>query len=102
MKASPSQNQATSDTGANQAKHHTNMSTLASLRSNLCNTIHTIEILLGTMAPPVQNLTQEFEYDGYIKRINEMTLKANANFLDIEADHGTTSKPQSLMLSGPP
>ena len=78
------------------------MSDLASLKSSLRSRVHTIEVLLGTMTPPVQNLTQEFEYDGYIKRINEMTLKANANFLDIEADHGTTSKPQSLMLSGPP
>ena len=63
------------------------MSDLASLRSSLRGRVHTIEVLLGLVAPPVQNLTQEFEYDEYIKRINEMTLKANANFLDIEADH---------------
>ena len=63
------------------------MSDLASLKSSLRSRVHTIEVLLGTKTPPVQNLTQEFEYDGYIKRINDMTLKA-ANFLDIEANHG--------------
>ena len=40
------------------------------------------------MTPPVQNLTQEFEYNGYIKRINEQTFEANTNFLDIKAEHG--------------
>ena len=64
------------------------MSTLASLRSSLRNRVHTIEVLLGTMTTPVQNLAQEIEHTGYIKRINEMTFEANGNLLDIEAEHG--------------
>ena len=39
------------------------------------------------MAPPVQTLTQEILYEGNLKRIREMTLKANTDLLDITADH---------------
>ena len=60
------------------------MSTLARLKSSLRNRVHTIEVLLGTMTTPVQNLAQEIEYTGYIKRINEITFEANGNLLDIE------------------
>ena len=62
------------------------MSTLASLRSGLRNRVHTIEVLLRTMATPVRNLAHEIVYTGYIKRINKMTFEANGNLLDIEAE----------------
>ena len=39
------------------------------------------------MTTPVQSPTQEFMYDGYIKSINNMTLEANPDLLDIETDY---------------
>ena len=46
-----------------------------------------MEVLLATMTTPVQSLAQELERDGHIKRINDMTLEANTDLLDIRADH---------------
>ena len=66
------------------------------LKSSLQGRIHAIEVLLGLVAPPLQDLNQEFEYDGYIRRINDMTRKANANFLDIEAEHEKDIKATGL------
>ena len=39
------------------------------------------------MTTPVQDLAQELEYTVHINRINDLTLKANANFLDIAIEH---------------
>ena len=84
------------------AKHHrsapdTNMSDLTSLKSSLRSRVHTIEVLLGTMTTPVQNLAQEIEHTGYIKRINEMTFEANGNLLDIKAEHGNDIEAPELV-----
>ena len=62
------------------------MSDLARLRSSLHARIQIIEVLLERMTAPVQNLTQSFEYNDTINRINELTLEANTNLLDIEAE----------------
>ena len=64
------------------------MSYLPSLRKSLCGKIHNAEIILRIMTPPpVQNLTQELEYDEYTMRIHKLILVANANFLELEAEH---------------
>ena len=39
------------------------------------------------MTTPVQSLAQELEHAEYIKRINDLTLEANTNLLDIEAEY---------------
>ena len=75
------------------------MSTLASLKSSLRNQVHTIEVLLGTITTPIKNLAQEIECNGYIKRINEMTLEANGNLLDIKAEHGNDIEAPELAAS---
>ena len=46
-----------------------------------------MEVLLAEMTTPVQNPAQELAYSEYIRRINDMTFKANTDFLDIEADY---------------
>ena len=46
-----------------------------------------MEVLLATMTTPVQSLAQELERDGHIKRINDMTLEANTDLLDIGAEY---------------
>ena len=63
------------------------MSTLASLKSILRTSIHTAKILLGTATTPVQNQAQELIHSEYIERINDLTFKANASLLEIEAEH---------------
>ena len=65
----------------------TNMSHLANLKSSLRNRTRAMETLLGRITIPIQNLAEEMECTGYIKRINEMDFEANSNFLDIESEH---------------
>ena len=64
------------------------MSGLASLKSR----IHTIEALPGTMKTPAKNLAQESEQTGQIGRLNDLTLKANTNLLETEAEHGNDTE----------
>ena len=64
-----------------------NMSKLPGLKSRLCSRIHTTKFLLTEMTTPVQSPPQEIIYEGYIKRINELTLEANTDLLDIKADY---------------
>ena len=63
------------------------MSHLPQLKSRLRSRIHAMEDLLAEMTTPVQNPAQELLYTEYIRRINNMTLEANTNSLDIEAKY---------------
>ena len=77
-----------SDANIAENEPDTDMSELASLRSNLRGKIHNAEVILRIMTtPPVQNLIQEIEYDEYTMRIHKLILVANGNFLEIEAEH---------------
>ena len=64
-----------------------NMSKLPGLRSRLRSRIYTTKYLLTEMTTPIQSPPQELVHEGYIKRINELTLEANTDLLDIEANN---------------
>ena len=66
----------------------TNMSGLASLKSG----IHTIEALPGTMKTPAKNLAQDSEQTGHIRRLNDLTIKADTNLLETEDEHGNETE----------
>ena len=60
----------------------------ATLRSNLRGRFHTMEDLLETMTTPIQNLTQEFEYNKCIKRVYKLLFGANAILFGIKHRNG--------------
>ena len=41
---------------------------------------------LANMTPPIQNPPQAYEYVEYIRRIKNLTLEANTDTLDVEAN----------------
>ena len=66
----------------------TNMSYIPAPQTMKLSTLVTItEFLLTKMTTLVQNPAQELAYSEYIRRINDMTLKANTYYLDIKADY---------------
>ena len=48
------------------------------------------------MTTPIQSPPQELVHEGYIKRINELTLEANTDLLDIEANYENDIKATEL------
>ena len=64
------------------------MSALQDLKSRLRDRIHTTRALLTEITTPVKSPSQEIANEEYIRRLNEMTLDANTDLLDIEADYG--------------
>ena len=64
------------------------MSDLQELKSRLCDRVRATRALLAGIKTPVKSPSQEVTNKEYIRRLNEMTLDANTDLLDIEADHG--------------
>ena len=73
---------------------------LANLRSNLHNRIQVMEDLLGTMATPIRNPIQEFEYNKCINRICKLLTEANATLLGIKLEHREDIKASELAALG--
>ena len=59
----------------------TSMSTLANLRSSLCNRVHTLVVPLGTITTPVQNLAQE-EPDTTVSQSQNISINSCASRYD--------------------
>ena len=63
------------------------MSELQELKNRLYNRIHATRDLLEGIETPVKNPLQEIANEEHIRRLNEKTLNANMDLLDIEVDH---------------
>ena len=64
------------------------MPELQELKSRLHDRIHETRALLEGIETPIKSLPQKTANEEYIRRLNKMTLDANMDLLDIEADHG--------------
>ena len=60
---------------------------LQELKNRLYNRIHATRDLLEGIETPVKNPPQEIANEEHIRKLNKITLNANMDLLDIEADH---------------
>ena len=59
-----------------------------------------MEDLLETMATPIRNQTQEFEYNKCINKICKLLTEANATLLEIKSEHREDIKASELAALG--